>query len=145
MAKVAFKKDLCTGCKTCEHACIVAHSKSNDFVAAMKESPKPRTRIDIKYLADKGTIKAVQCAQCGKAKCIEACPADALSKNDNGVVVCDMEKCVGCTLCEEVCPFDAIFVDEDLDKALKCDLCHGVCDEPACVKACPTKALSVKE
>lgn len=143
MAKIAFKKDLCTGCKTCEHACAVAHSKAKDFLGAIKEGAK--SRINIKYLADKGTIKAVQCAQCGKAKCIEACPADALTKNERGVVICDHEKCVGCTLCEEFCPFDAIVVDADLDKAIKCDLCHGVCDEPACVVACPTKALSVKE
>jgi len=145
MAKVAFKKDLCTACKACEHACSVVHSKSKTLLGAMKESPKPRTRISIKYLPEKGTLKAVQCIQCGKAKCIEACPAEALSKNERDVVICDLEKCVGCTLCEEVCPFDAIFVDEDLDKALKCDLCFGVCDEAACVLACPTKALSVKE
>ncbi|MBT9139203.1 MAG: NADH-dependent phenylglyoxylate dehydrogenase subunit beta [Syntrophomonadaceae bacterium] len=145
MARVAFKKELCTACKTCEQVCIEVHSKSKTMLGAIKKSPKPRTRVEIKYLPEKGTLKAVQCVQCGKAKCIEICPAEALAKNERGVVLCDWEKCVGCTLCEEVCPFQAIFVDEDLDKALKCDLCYGVSDEAACVVACPTKALTVKE
>lgn len=142
MAKVAFKKDLCVGCKTCEHACAVAHSKDKTMASAISGGVK--SRVKIVFLAEKDALKAIQCAQCGKPKCVDICPAEALSKNENGVVVCDHEKCVGCTLCEEVCPFNAIAVDDALDKALKCDLCNGVADEPACVKACPTHALSLK-
>ena len=47
------------------------------------------------------------CRRCGK--CIEVCPAKALSLTD-GKVTIDKERCIRCYCCHEMCPFDAIKV-----------------------------------
>jgi carbon-monoxide dehydrogenase iron sulfur subunit len=43
-----------------------------------------------------------------------------------------------------VCPFGVIIRHEGLHKAMKCDQCPDL-EIPACVKACPTKALQYTE
>ena len=43
-------------------------------------------------------------------------------------------------MCVMVCPFGAIVMDIEEKNALKCDMCPDR-DTPACVEACPTKAL----
>jgi carbon-monoxide dehydrogenase iron sulfur subunit len=47
---------------------------------------------------------------------------------------------VGCWSCIMVCPFGAIVRNEDCRQAVKCDHCMDR-DNPACVEACPTRAL----
>lgn len=45
-------------------------------------------------------------AKCG-LKCMHACPADALSLDEAGRLVCDEQACWGCGACEFVCPANA--------------------------------------
>jgi len=130
----------CTGCKTCEIACAVAHSSSKTLFAAIFESPAPRHRIDVQ--SGSGVRLPVNCRQCSEPDCLFACKAGAVSRNpDNGQVTVNLDKCVGCWMCVMVCPFGAVVPDEPRGKALKCDLCVGRAEGPACVGACPTKAL----
>jgi carbon-monoxide dehydrogenase iron sulfur subunit len=131
---------LCTGCRTCEIACAVAHSKSGTVYEAITEVPLPRYRIDVQFGGD--TILPLNCRQCQEPDCLFACKAGAVSRDiKNGQVNVDLEKCVGCWMCVMVCPFGAVIPDEDRGKAAKCDLCEGCADGPACVPACPTGAL----
>jgi molybdopterin-containing oxidoreductase family iron-sulfur binding subunit len=52
------------------------------------------------------------CAQCAPAPCEEACPAGAVSHNDQGVVVVDQELCLGCRFCVDACESGALlYVD----------------------------------
>jgi len=72
---------------------------------------------------------------------MEACPVEAIFKNDRGVVVVDVSKCDGCGNCVDACPYGMI-EQYGSGKAFKCDLCGGT---PACVNECQYGALLFKE
>jgi Fe-S-cluster-containing hydrogenase component 2 len=70
------------------------------------------------------------------------CPTKAIRIDDvTGARVIDQELCIGCQTCIQACSYELsrIRFDRVKKKAIKCDLCGG---DPACVKACPTGALS---
>jgi len=82
---------------------------------------------------------------CTDPACIRTCPADALSKRpEDGIVVVDKDKCIGCRTCQKSCPFGAPQFGAD-GKMQKCDMCMNEADLtkelPPCVETCPTKAL----
>jgi len=56
-------------------------------------------------MAEKAVVDVNLCVGCGV--CIDACPAQAISMNDN-VAKVDAEKCVGCGVCVDSCPSQAI-------------------------------------
>lgn len=78
------------------------------------------------------------------------CPTGASYKReDNGVVLVDYDKCIGCKYCSWACPYGMREVDEYQKVMKKCTLCiDRITDEtlpenerkPACVLACPTSA-----
>lgn len=135
--------DRCIGCKRCTIECAVAHSATQDLLEAPREQPRPSPRLAVRAKGEKGT--PVVCRHCGKAPCLEACPAGAIQRLESGyVVVIDEELCTGCESCVEACPFGVIRMAPGGDKAVKCDLCidrqhRGL--EPACVAACHVHAL----
>ncbi|HJZ42028.1 MAG TPA: 4Fe-4S dicluster domain-containing protein [Bacteroidales bacterium] len=45
------------------------------------------------------------CRRCEKAPCIEACPAEALEKDERGMVKRAMLRCIRCKSCICICPF----------------------------------------
>ncbi len=81
------------------------------------------------------------CFQCPKPDCQEACPEQAIFKNERGVVVVDAGKCDGCGDCVAACPYGMI-EQYDSGLAFKCDLCGGT---PACSSECEFGALVFKE
>lgn len=119
----------CSGCRLCELVCAMTHfGVINPKKSAIRVSvlyPHPVIRMPI------------VCRQCAKPKCMENCPADAISRRD-GVVQIDPEKCISCQQCVITCPFGAMFVHDDLPTPFKCDLCGG---DPECVKICPKDAI----
>jgi len=87
-----------------------------------------------------------QCMHCDDPMCVKNCPAHAITKYDNGAVVVDKEKCEGVQMCVKACPFGVPQYDEKERVVHKCTLCYDRITrnpalEPACVKACPSKAL----
>ncbi len=140
MKSVYPKEDVCMACRLCEVACIVEHSKSKDILKAFKkEYPRPLTRTRVE---ERDAVSlSVQCLHCEEADCIEACITGAMHKNEDGVVLVNEEKCIGCWMCVMACPFGAITRDErEGKKASKCDLCPER-EIPACVFVCPNRAL----
>ena len=133
----------CVSCRTCEIACVVRHSQSGELVRALGEAPRLKQLVKIKA-SDLGAFP-LRCHHCEEAACIDACKTGAMHRDPaSGKVLIDRNKCVGCWMCVMVCPFGAVFADRQSGKALKCDLCEGH-DSPACVAACPTKALCYAE
>jgi len=83
--------------------------------------------------------KAITCLQCREPECKDACPSDAIVKDEeNGLVRVIQEECTGCESCIEACPYGNMLFNSDTSVAFKCELCGA---EPECVAACPYGAL----
>ncbi|CAG1019716.1 partial anaerobic dimethyl sulfoxide reductase subunit B (DMSO reductase iron- sulfur subunit), partial [Burkholderiaceae bacterium] len=82
--------------------------------------------------------------------CVTVCPTGASYKRaEDGIVLVDYDKCIGCKYCTWACPYGAREFDEQRKVMTKCTLCvDRVHDKalpaaerkPACVLACPTSA-----
>lgn len=99
---------------------------------------------------------SISCNHCEDPACIKACPTKYIYKDlDNGIVLTDKNKtCISCQRCKKACPWDAPQYYDDVNKfapndsnrpkMTKCDLCIDRIKEglkPACVAACPMRAL----
>ena len=133
----------CIGCRSCEIECAVQHSVSKNIYGAVQEVPKPRPRASV-IPVDEIRVP-MQCRHCEDAPCIAVCPTKALYKSDEGFVLVDELKCIGCRMCVVACPFGHPAFDYERKVVLKCDGCVDRVREgkvPACVEACPTGALT---
>jgi carbon-monoxide dehydrogenase iron sulfur subunit len=145
----------CLGCHSCELACAVAHGGAGDLLeaVALRLPLHPRNHV----IESDGVTLSLQCRQCEDAPCTFACPTGAC-RQAAGLIQINEAMCVGCKQCAMVCPFGAITVrSEEIvlegsrtnrGVAKKCDLCLSWRAKtgnpvPACVDACPTKALSL--
>ena len=137
---ISYIQENCIQC----HACEVACKSWRDVELGVRWR-----RIDHiwqgRYPEVKSFSASVACMHCVEPVCVEVCPEDAISKRDeDGIVVVDMDKCIGCQTCLEECPFKAPSFGID-GKMQKCDMCFNEIDlkteSPPCVETCPTKAL----
>jgi carbon-monoxide dehydrogenase iron sulfur subunit len=144
---IAVNIEKCLACRSCEIACALAHSESKVLEEAVNESPKPQRRVTVEY-AESFAVP-IQCRHCEDAPCITVCPTGAIHRHQaNDPVLIDKEKCIGCRFCLMVCPFGVIDVTRDGKAVVKCDLCierTRAGQEPACIAACPTRALELAE
>ena len=132
----------CIDCRTC----LVACSVQNDV-------PMTHTRIWMKDTGIQGNFPDLSrftapyhCMHCVDPACVSACTVGALQQNEDGVVVYDTERCIGCRYCMYACPFGVPNFEWDQSLALivKCDLCFERLEEgqqPACAATCPTQAI----
>ena len=142
MKRVYVNEEWCLGCHLCEYNCAFANSGVTNMVKALKDKPIfPRIRVE-----DCGKITyAVSCRHCEDPLCMKGCISGALHK-ENGVVVIDKEKCVGCYTCVLLCPYGAIMPSPEGTAAQKCELCaNNSFGEPSCVKGCPNRAIVYEE
>lgn len=141
MKRIYPQKDYCIGCRICELACITAHSKSKDLIIAMREERKEGL-ASCKEVYERGAAcVALSCRHCENPMCVAACISGALTKDPvTGNTVYNADKCVGCWSCLMACPFGAIHRNMQAGKIVKCDMCQER-GAPACVDACPNKAL----
>ena len=51
------------------------------------------------------------CRKCEDAPCISVCPADALEKDDEGLIIRHTNLCVSCKSCVTICPFGTMMTD----------------------------------
>jgi len=78
------------------------------------------------------------------------CPTGASYKRtEDGIVLVNEDKCIGCKLCSWACPYGAREYDHDSGTMKKCTLCidriynetlEEVDRVPACVATCPASA-----
>lgn len=147
-----FNTARCTGCK----ACMIACQDKHDLPAEM------RWRRVAEYAGGEWTRNpdgtytqnvfayyvSVACNHCAKPICQEVCPANAITKRDDGIVLINSDNCIGCRYCEWACPYAGPQFNEETGTMTKCTMCYDDIDvgrDPACVEACPSRALEVGE
>lgn len=141
MTRYAMVVDIerCTGCFSCAVAC-----KAENAV------PLGVWRNWLK-IVEKGTYPNVNrswmllmCNNCQNAVCVRVCPTQATYRRDDGIVMVDPHRCIGCKYCIAACPYEVRYLNPLKRIVQKCQWCNHRVDmgiEPACVNACPTDAL----
>jgi len=135
----------CIDCRACMVACSVENGVPMDDTRIWVSGPgvfgdfPDLHRATIPY----------HCMHCLEPACASACPVGAWTKREDGPVVYDSSRCIGCRYCMNACPFGVPHFDWNaglLDQALisKCSMCAHRLDQgepPACVQTCLTEAL----
>jgi formate dehydrogenase iron-sulfur subunit len=146
----AFEVDLdaCSGCG----ACVVACGRLN----GLEEGRSFRSTGVVSGASGGGPdgdepvrrTVTTACHHCADPGCLTGCPADAYVKDPvTGVVRHLDDQCIGCRYCTLTCPYDVPSFDATRGIVRKCDLCHdrlAVGEAPACVQACPTRAIAIR-
>ena len=132
----------CVGCQTCTIACKHANDTPPGVQWRQVLDVERGSFPDVERL-----FMVVGCQHCAEPPCVPVCPTGASYKRpDNGVVLVDYDKCIGCKYCSWVCPYGALQFDPQKGVMGKCDLCADYIDQgknPSCVDACPMRALDV--
>ena len=98
--------DKCIGCEYCLRAC----SATNDVWVDMElQRPEKPWNIVVNEKTSTGTpfFFSRPCLHCGDAPCVEVCPVQATYHREDGLVVMNYDRCIGCRYCEIACPYDA--------------------------------------
>jgi Fe-S-cluster-containing dehydrogenase component/DMSO reductase anchor subunit len=140
--RFAFAMESCVGCHSCEAACAEQNGLPPGTawrrVGEIEGGDFPRTRR---------LHLSMSCNHCLEPACLIGCPTNAYVKLGNGVVAHQADECIGCRYCTWNCPYSVPVFQPDRRIVTKCDMCLPRLEEglePACVGACPTKAISVE-
>lgn len=153
----------CIGCNACTVACKQKNGTPRGTfwckVTTTEEGEYPKA-----YRKHMPTL----CNHCENAVCANVCPTGATYKREDGIVMVDAEKCIGCRYCIAACPYgvrtfnfgDSTSYFPELEETTpyeqaheskfkkgtvtKCIFCADRIDEgnplPACAQVCPTQA-----
>jgi anaerobic dimethyl sulfoxide reductase subunit B len=137
----SYAKENCMQCHACEVACKSWRGLELGIRWRRVEKIWQGSYPDVKNIS-----ASISCMHCLDPACVQACPQGAISKRtEDGVVLVDRDKCIGCQTCLQVCPFGAPAFGAD-EKMQKCDMCSNEIDfqteKPPCVATCPTNALT---
>lgn len=157
----------CIGCDTCAVACKVENNlpdgvwwnRIETVGGSKKDVPAGRFPDDLSMW-----FLTIACQQCEDPPCVPVCPTGATYQRDeDGLVVIDYDKCIGCGACVLACPYDGVRTRNvgvpeystpfpvggaNIDSkqggtVSKCTFCTHRIDqglEPACIVVCPVRA-----
>jgi molybdopterin-containing oxidoreductase family iron-sulfur binding subunit len=158
------------GCTECIDACHSIHNVP-DFGNPKDEIkwiwtdhyenvfPEQQSEFTEESLKEKPVL--LLCNHCENPPCTRVCPVKATWKREDGIVMMDFHRCIGCRFCMSACPYGSRsfnwrdprpyiketnpdFPTRTKGVVEKCDFCEERLREglpPACVEACTEKAL----
>lgn len=125
----------CIDCRACMVACEVEN-----------RVPLGKHRNWVGRIGPTGTFPVLglrfepgNCMHCDNPPCMRVCPTGATYQREDGLVLINPDKCIGCRYCMEACPYDARYLDPERGVADKCTFCVHRLDAgqpPACVETC---------
>ncbi len=142
-----FDQTLCTGCKACQVACKDKHDLpvGINWRRVVEYSGGSWQQSGNTFTPNIFTYDtSIACNHCEDAICMEVCPTTAMSRREDGTIYVESDKCVGCRYCEWACSYSAPQFNAETGQMTKCDLCYdyrSTGQDPACVDACPSRAL----
>ena len=102
--------DKCVGCQ----ACTVACKEENNVPYGSPEENIRRTDIywnkviavsEGEYPSINIEMIPMPCMHCDNPPCVQVCPAKATYKREDGIVVQNFRRCIGCKYCIVACPY----------------------------------------
>lgn len=136
----------CLGCKTCQIACkdkndlevgqLWRHVKEVEGGGYVERGDQVIPNIYAYWIS-------ISCNHCENPKCVKVCPTGASYKREeDGLVLINRDRCIGCRQCESSCPYQARQFDGK--KMGKCTACVDLLEvgqNPVCVDACPMRNI----
>jgi anaerobic dimethyl sulfoxide reductase subunit B (iron-sulfur subunit) len=148
-----FDQNRCMGC----HACVVACKDWNDVQPGKASWRRLSTEESGSFPKVKVFNLVLSCNHCANPACTAACPMGAIYKREeDGIVVVNRDLCQDIRSCAVACPYGAPQFGDDTTEPKaesgwavehpmqKCTFCWDRLDDglpPACVAACPQRAL----
>jgi len=131
--------DRCVGCQACTVVCKVENDvELGEFWTKVDQKGPYGKFPDLElYFMPK------LCQHCKNPSCVEVCPTGASYKREDGIVLIDHNKCIGCQLCIMACPYGVRHLDKRSGVVEKCTLCAqrvDAGDEPICATSCQQHA-----
>jgi len=145
----------CKNLKKCQSACNHAHDL-NPGENWIKVDPMQAGKHTAPYW------EPTTCMHCDEPPCVKVCPVDATYKRQDGIVLIDSDRCIGCRFCMAACPYSTrVFnwgapeipadvasqpysaetsIPQKKGTVSKCDFCADMTRMgmlPHCVSACP--------
>ena len=125
----------CIGCQACVQACAECGTH------------RGRSMIHLDFVDRRASTQTAPmvCMHCEDPTCAEVCPADAIKKNEDGIVQSALKpRCIACGNCVLACPFGVPKLMIELEQMMKCDMCFDRTSKelaPMCASVCPSQAL----
>lgn len=147
-----FDASTCTSCKVCQIACKDKNDNplGVNWRRVVQYSGGNWVMLDNVYVPNNVFSYSISmaCNHCQNPVCMNVCPSQAIFKREDGVVLIDQDKCLGCRYCEWACPYGAPQFNEEKKVMTKCNFCEDLLargQHPACVDACVMRCLHFGE
>ncbi|MFQ5838953.1 MAG: 4Fe-4S dicluster domain-containing protein [Thermoplasmata archaeon] len=89
----------CDGCRECTRGCSREHfvPEGQEWIQVFKVQDE----LGAEYFLPR------PCMHCENAPCLKVCPVGATYRRDDGVILVDHDRCIGCRYCMAACPYNA--------------------------------------
>lgn len=136
--------EYCIGCHSCSMGCKaenntpvgVDYNRVIEIEEGEFKDAKKKPGIGVYFIP-------MPCMHCGEPACMAACPVGAITKRkEDGIVLINKDKCIGCRYCAWACPYGAPQFNAEAKVMEKCTLCVHRIEKglvPACVETCVAK------
>ena len=126
----------CIGCQACTVSCAIENqTPQGEFRTLVNQY---QVQIESQQSVTNVLLPRL-CNHCDNPPCVPVCPVQATFQREDGIVVVDNTRCVGCAYCVQACPYDARFINHETQTADKCTFCVHRLEAgllPACVESC---------